>query len=118
MKTKIIRTGDTVIVTITGHLSFESQEPLKSNLHRLIDETKTDTVAKKVIFNLEDLEFVGSSGISTFVQTLKDFNAKSPVKPRYCNVKSEFQKVIRAFDDDRLFEFYDDEDRARRSFDN
>jgi anti-anti-sigma factor len=118
MKTKIIRSGDTVTISIAGHLSFESQEPLKSNLHRLIDEARTDSVAKKVIVNLENLEFVGSSGISSFVQTLKEFNAKSPVKPRYCHVKSEFQKVIRAFDDDRAFEFYDDEDRARRSYDN
>jgi hypothetical protein len=50
------------------------------------------------------------------VQTLKDFNRRSPTKPRYCNVGSEFQKVIRAFDDNEEFDFYDTEERARRKY--
>lgn len=67
----------------------------------------TDSTPKKIIFNLERLEFVGSSGIASFVQTLRDFNANAPSKPVYCNVKSEFKRVIRAFDETGNFEFID-----------
>ena len=119
MKTQIKKIGDTVVVSMDGRLDFEAQEPLRKDLSKLIQRVvaPTDSTPKKVIFNLEGLEFVGSSGISSFVQTLKDFNQRSPEKPRYCNVKSEFRRVMKAFDESDLFEFYESEERARKSFD-
>lgn len=125
MKTSIKKQGDLIIVSMEGRLDFETHIPLREDLNRLIPEAAPsqastrgqDSVPSKVIFNLERLEFVGSSGISSFVQTLKDFNAASEQKPRYCNVKSEFRRVIKAFDDQALFEFYENEERARKSFD-
>ena len=53
-----------------------------------------------------------------FVQTLKEVNRDAPTRPRYCNVKSEFKKIIEAFDEEQAFEFFDNEERARNSFDN
>jgi len=116
MKTQVEKKGDTLVVSVDGRLDFETYVPLKERLFKLI-ETGTDSVPKKIIFNFENLEFVGSSGISAFVQTLKDFNASSPTKPRYCNVKSEFRKIIKAFDEAEVFEFYETEERAQKSFD-
>lgn len=117
MKTQMKKVGDTLIVTLDGKLDFETTLPLREDLSKLIRQTKTDTAAKKIIFNLEKLDFVGSSGISSFVQTLREFNVSSPIKPRYCHVKSEFQKVIKAFDESEGFEFFDNEDRAKKSYD-
>jgi anti-anti-sigma factor len=117
MKTAIKKTGDTIVVSMDGRLDFETTIPLREDLNRLIRQTKTDTVAKKIIFNLEKLDFVGSSGISSFVQTLKDFNNTVDLKPKYCHVKTEFQKIIKAFDESEGFEFHDNEERAKRSFD-
>lgn len=117
MKTKIKQINDTVIVTMEGQLNHEMQEPLKNNLKKLLEKSQTDTIPQKIIFDFKDLDFVGSSGISSFVQTLKSFNASAPTKPRYCNVRSEFQKVIRIFDEEDEFEIYDSEERARKSFD-
>jgi len=124
MKTQIKKDGDTVVVSIDGKIDYETQVPLKDELQRLTrqalheaDTTKTDAVATKVIFNLKNLEFVGSSGISNLVQTLKDFNTRSELKPRYCHVRSEFQKIIKAFDEEQGFEIFDTEERARNSFD-
>jgi anti-anti-sigma factor len=116
MKTRMKKDGDTVIVSMDGKLDFETQVPLREDLQKLIRQSQ-DSVPLKIIFNLERLDFVGSSGISAFVQTLREFNQSAPVTPRYCNVKSEFQRVIRAFGEEDLFEFYDNEDRARESFD-
>ena len=115
MKTQIKKKGDTVVVTMDGHLDFETHLPLRENLSKIIDNSKTDSVPKKIIFNLEKLEFVGSSGISSFVQTLKDFNSSSPTRPKYCNVKSEFQRIIKAFDEENAFDFYENEERAKKS---
>jgi anti-anti-sigma factor len=117
MKTRISKVGDTTVVEVGGRLDFETAEPLREHLTRLARRTGTDSTPQKIIFNLEHLEFVGSSGISSFVQTLKEFSERSAVKPRYCNVKSEFRRVMKAYDEKEFFEFYDNEERARRSFD-
>ncbi len=117
MKTQVKKVGDTLIVTMNGKLDFETSMPLREDLSKIIHDTKTDSAPKKIIFNLEKLDFVGSSGISSFVQTLREFNQASAIKPRYCHVKTEFQKVIKAFDESDAFQFYDNEDRAKKSFD-
>lgn len=117
MKTQIKKTGDMVVVSVDGRLDFETATPFREDLTKLAKETKRDSVPRKIIFNLENLDFVGSSGISAFVQTLKDFNTQVTNRPRYCNVKSEFKRVIKAFDDADIFEFYENEDRAKKSFD-
>src|SRR3954467_14748647 len=117
MKTLVKKNGDTVVVSMDGRLDFETSGPFREDLSKIIRDVKTDSVPKKIIFNLEHLEFVGSSGISSFVQTLKDFNRASPTRPRYCHVGSEFQKVIKAFDEQNGFEFFDNEERAKKSFD-
>lgn len=103
MKTQVKKVGDTIVVTLDGRLDFETSVPLREDLERIVRKAKTDSVSQ-IVFNCENLEFVGSSGISSFVQTLKDFNAAVPSRPRYCNFKSEFKRVIRAFDNDELFD--------------
>ena len=117
MKTQIRKKGDMVIVEMNGKLDFETNAPLREELTKLMKPNRTDSTPKKIIFNLEKLEFVGSSGISSFVQTMKEFNASVESKPRYCNVRSEFKRVIKAFDEEQEFEFHDNEERAKKSFD-
>ncbi len=143
MKTQIRREGDTVIVSIQGRLDYETQEPLKKNLDSILNPPKpkaplprrgsmaptgasaydTDSsiellsTASKVIFNFENLEFVGSCGISNFIQTLKEFNAKALVRPRYCHVRSEFKRMFKSIEDDQIFECFENEEKAKRSFD-
>lgn len=117
MKTQIEKKGDMVIISFNGKLSFETHLPMRDDLLKLASITNRENQPlKKVIFNLEKLDFVGSSGISSFIQVLKEFNAYFPMKPKYCNVKSEFQKIIQALDTEKIFEFYEDEKRAQNSF--
>lgn len=118
MKTNFKKQGDTLIVSMDGKLDVEAHEPLKADLQKLMrQQAQQDASPKKIIFNLENLEFVGSSGISNFIQTLREFNVRAPEKPRYCNVKSEFRRVMQAFDENDSFEFFETEERARKSFD-
>jgi anti-anti-sigma factor len=115
MKTQIKREGNTIIVSMDGRLDFAAQAPLREDLAKLAKQTHADSIPKHIIFNMEKLEFVGSSGISSFIQTLKEFNNSTATKPKYCHFKSEFRKIIQAFEDDQLFEFYEDEDSALES---
>ena len=115
MKTQIKKTDDLIIFEMKGKLDFGTHIPLREELSQIITDANSDPLPKKLIFNLENLEFVGSSGISSFVQTLKEFNTHFPTRPKYCHVKTEFRKIIQAFDEAALFEFFDSEDRAIKS---
>ena len=115
MKTLISRNGTSVIVKLTGFLNFETTDELRQNLHQI------ETLAQdnnRVIFDLEELQFVGSSGISAFIQALREFNSRASIKPRYTNVRNEFKRIISAFDDKGSFDFWESTERALIDFDN
>jgi anti-anti-sigma factor len=115
MKTQIKKTNRGFIVTIEGRLDYETTDSFRENfLSRLASET----AGHQVVFDLGELQFVGSSGITKFVQALREFNLRSATRPRYTNVRNEFKKIISAFDDENTFDFWDSNERALRSFDN
>lgn len=114
MKTVIRKEGNTVIISIQGHLDYETTNNLKTDLTTLSNSNANE----QVVFDLADLQFVGSSGISAFVQTLRDFNTRSNHRPRYANVKNEFKRIISAFDETGSFEFWETAERAIKSFNN
>jgi len=115
MKSRIKKMGETVVVVLDGKVDYETQEPFRQKIQSLIPRgsRRTDTVALahtdsvplNVVFDLQGLEFVGSSGITNFIQTLKDFSNRAGIRPQCCNVTSEFQKIIRAFDEEAAFDF-------------
>ena len=107
MKAQIKNVGDTIFVEVGGKLDYETQEPFKENLKKIATATNTDSTPTKVIFDMEGLEFVGSSGITQFIQTLKEFGTKTDQKARILKASSEFKKVMRAYDDEQTFEFSD-----------
>lgn len=108
MLAKIRKDGDVTVVKLEGRLDFETAEPFR--------ETCDDVLANsKVVFNLADLNFVGSSGIGAFVNTLREFAKKNPVAPRFCNVRSEFRKVFKSSEEIE-FQIFEDETTALTSF--
>lgn len=117
MKTEIIQRGETIIVDMDGMVDYESQEPFRESLTRLVSKLKNSGKSSpQIIFNFEDLEFVGSSGISTFVHTLKSFGQSLDRSPKYCNVRSEFRRIMNAFDENREFEFFETIEHALIAF--
>ena len=56
VQAKIRKDGDITVVELKGRLDFETAEPFR--------ETCSDVLTNsKVVFNLSELSFVGSSGI-------------------------------------------------------
>jgi anti-sigma B factor antagonist len=108
MQAKIRKDGDITVVELKGHLDFETAEPFRETCHDILANSK-------VVFNLNELSFVGSSGIGAFVNTLREFSRNNPVAPRFCAVRSEFKKVFKATDDD-AFKVFEDEKSAVVSF--
>jgi anti-anti-sigma factor len=113
MKSQIKRVGDTIVVSVEGKLDYETQDSFKENLKRIATAASTgDVTPTKVIFDMGDLEFVGSSGITQFIQTLKDFGVRTDKKAHIVKASSEFRKVMKAYDDEETFQFVDVEGHA------
>jgi anti-anti-sigma factor len=108
LQARIRKDGDVTVVTLMGRLDFETAEPFRETCQDML-------INNKVVFNLESLNFVGSSGIGAFVTTLREFAQSNPVKPRFCHVRTEFQKIFRTSMQDS-YELYASETDALKSF--
>lgn len=89
MDAKIRKERGIHIVSLSGKLDHDSIESFKSICMRYLYQ-------ESVIFQLRDLDFVGSTGITFFVDTLKSFVIKSATPLRFVHARSEFQKIFSA----------------------
>lgn len=107
------KSKEILIFDLEGFLDYESTAKLKDTCRQLMNENETDLV----IFNIENLRFVGSSGVSQFVKALAHFNGKKS-KAKICAASSEFEKLFRALQSSRKpFDIYTDESEAMAAFD-
>jgi len=115
MKAKIKQNSDILVLSLEGKIDYESQDDACALINKTIVKNKTDEVPKQILVSMKELQFVGSAGITHFVEQLKKIHETTDVTPKYIGVKSEFQKIMKAFDAENEFEFFDDEKLNRRN---
>lgn len=108
MKARITSQDGVMIVHLSGYINFETVPPLRKACEKLLD-------CPKVIFNLRELSFVGSSGITGFVEILKEFSQNRNQPLKICAASSEFQRVFRSGFLTEM-QFFESEDLAKGSY--
>ena len=90
-----------ITVHMNGGLDFENSLPLRQELQELSLKNPASTIT----LDMHSLDFVGSSGIGIFVETLQILN-KNKSQIKLSNVKTEFIKVFKlySFDAFKLIE--------------
>lgn len=68
---------------------------------------------KKIVFNLDGLSFVGSSGIFDLIKTVQNLQKSSQIK--FCNAGVEFHTILSSKHFDGI-EIYESEEMAQKSF--
>lgn len=86
-----------ITVHMEGGLDFENSMPFRRELSSLLTENPLSTIT----LDLNRLDFVGSSGIGVFVETINILNQKKK-QIKIANVKTEFMKVFKLFDFDAM----------------
>lgn len=109
MEAKVENTNGVYVVSLIGQMNFESADNLKNNCLQQF-------VNREVIFNLKDLNFVGSSGITPFLELLAELSRLSGSKFKLCAVCNEFMRMFEVGCVDGI-EIYRDVHDARRAFD-
>jgi anti-anti-sigma factor len=115
MKARIKNTEASIIISIDGKVDYETQDEVCRLINSTISKNKGNQANRNVILNFKNLEFVGSSGITQFVQSLRSIQQNTDFTPKYCGVRSEFKKIMKAFDTATDIDFYDDEGLTRRN---
>lgn len=92
-----------ITVHMEGDLDYENSIPLKRELESLTSENPTSTIT----IDLNRLDFVGSSGIGFFVDTIRILNQKKD-QIKLSNVSNEFIKVFKLYNLDLMGLIIDD----------
>ena len=92
-----IRTDSQGNITIhmNGGLDYENSLPLRFELQEITKQNPASTIT----IDMHALDFVGSSGIGIFVETLEILN-KNKSQIKLSNVKTEFMKVFKLYNFD------------------
>lgn len=131
MKANILRDAmGNITVQMEGDLDYEHSNPLRSELKDLA----ADNPQARITVDLGGVDFVGSSGICHFVETVQAINTEkqSHNKMSLSNVSGEFKKIFRLYNIDERelifdqFDFDNDETEnlqsnfgaRRRTFEN
>ena len=97
-----------ITIHMEGGLDFDNCIPLREELKEMIQKNPSS----QITLDLHSLEFVGSSGIGHFVETINALN-KNREKVMLSNVKTEFLIVFKLYNMDAMealiADFDDDE---------
>jgi anti-sigma B factor antagonist len=86
-----------ITVLMEGGMDYENIVPLKQELASLTSKYPSS----QIILDLTSLNFVGSSGIGVFVDTIRSLNNRKD-QIRLSNVSSEFFKVFKLYNFDAM----------------
>ena len=108
MEAKLKYSGDVAIVSISGKLDLDRTQPLKEICLREFRKAK-------IIFNLGEVNFVGSTGIQNFLSTLNTLKEVNGFGVKLVGVKPELKRVIGILEDQRI-QFFESEHSAIQAF--
>ena len=84
-----------ITIQMSGDLDYENSMPLR----RELNELSVENPHSKITVDLGGVDFVGSSGICHFVETIQLINKdkKSTSKVSLSNVSGDFKKVFKLY---------------------
>jgi anti-sigma B factor antagonist len=92
MKANVLRDANgNIIVHMQGDLNYDHSAPLRNELQTIADNNPNSAIT----IDLGAMDFVGSSGICHFVETVKFLKEGRRANVTLTNVKPEFLRVFK-----------------------
>jgi anti-sigma B factor antagonist len=98
------------IISIKGRLDASSSKEVEEKLNGLIDDGNSE-----ILINLEDLEYISSSGLRVMLAALKRVKKMDGNIGVAC-LKSSIKEVFTMAGFDRIFSIYSTEEEALKDF--
>lgn len=87
MRVKVIQEGDYNVVALIGRLDIEKNKLIKDTLLKNYSN-------KNIVFCMDQLQFIGSSGIQNFFQNLKEIQEQKKMNMRIVGLHHDFQRLL------------------------
>ena len=87
MKTQLSQAGDVTVVKVSGRLDIDQTGYFRQ-------ACMTQLTERKVVFQLSELTFVGSTGIQSFFQIVQELHTKAPFGVRIVGLHQDFQRIF------------------------
>ncbi len=108
MEAKLDKKGEISIITIHGPLNIDKTQGFREYCIRNFS-------GKKIIFNMQNATFVGSTGLQAFFETVKTLNEESQFGLKLVGLKPEFKRIFQNMELNKL-EMFESLDGAVSSF--
>lgn len=108
MNARVHRFGEVTVISISGPLTIDCTQPFRQAILKRYR-------GQKLVFNMSQASFVGSTGIHDFVETLRELGQGHDFGVKVAGPKVEFKRILQNLEIQRL-EICDSESLAVRSF--
>lgn len=99
------------VVTIEGHLDASMAHAVNDKLHDLLEGE-----CKKLVFNLENLNYISSAGLRVLLYSAKKMQVKKG-KTALCTIPKNIQRVLAISGLNTIFSIYPNIEEALSSMD-
>lgn len=87
MQAMLETVGDVVVVHLRGKLDYTVHEMFRSHCLKHL-------IHSKIVFNFQDLCFVGSLGVTDFVETIRQVVSLSGAGVKFGSVSNEYRRLM------------------------
>ena len=102
--------GEISVFKVTGDIDIESAPEVKKTFDKAIT-----SASKKVVINLEEVDYVDSSGLATLVEILKNLRGHGGAL-KLSNLSAKVKGLFEITKLDKLFDITQNEEDAVNSF--
>jgi len=100
-----------LVVYLEGRLDVSVANEVEEGLSELIDSGDH----RKVVLNMDGIDYMSSSGFRACISTLRKLNAKEGAL-KMCNIKPAVKRIFDVIELTSLFDIYSSEEEALNSF--
>ncbi|MHB2150774.1 STAS domain-containing protein [Calditrichota bacterium LG25] len=102
--------NDISVLYVAGFLDAHTVPQFESALNQLIEEKRY-----KIVVNFKDLDYISSAGLGVFMGFIEEVRSNQG-DIKLCNLSERVYKVFDLLGFPALFEIFDDEAQAIKSF--
>ena len=87
MEARLRNQKDITIIHVGGTLDIEHTQGFKTAILK-------NFATKKIVFDMKDASFVGSTGLGAFLDTLRELSARNAHGVKFVGVNNDFRRIF------------------------
>jgi anti-anti-sigma factor len=111
MELKTTKTDNVIIIYLNGRLDVHLSADVEKGINKIIKEEPQS----HLLLNLEDVEYMSSSGLRIFVSTMRILKDNKRML-KLCNINSAVKKIFEVVELMEMFDIYNNEEDALAAF--